>query len=139
MLVYHSIQLSHTWSDFSRLLRVIILETRILCHFISVLLSSTLIKQLTCNVSMILLYVFLVWIFSWCEFFQVTETDARCALYVICYQFIIFEQVTLYFAYYTWFVAMLASPYAVLLRTCLYLFLAYFDSSVYIRIQFEFH
>ena len=29
MLVYHSVQLSHTWSDFSRLLRVMILETRI--------------------------------------------------------------------------------------------------------------
>ena len=53
MLVYHSVKLSHTWSDFSRSLRVMILETRILCYYILVLLSSTLIKQLTCNVSII--------------------------------------------------------------------------------------
>ena len=39
MLVYHSVQHSHTWSDFSRLLRVMILETRILCHFILVLFT----------------------------------------------------------------------------------------------------
>ena len=53
LLVYHSAQLSHTWSDFSRSLRVMISETRILFHFILVLLSSTLMKQLTCNVSII--------------------------------------------------------------------------------------
>ena len=53
MLVYHSVQLSHTWSDFSRLLTVMISETRILCHFILVLLSSILMKQLTCNVGII--------------------------------------------------------------------------------------
>ena len=35
------------YSDFSCLLRVMISETRILCHFILVLLSSTLMKQLT--------------------------------------------------------------------------------------------
>ena len=124
MFVYHSVQLSHTWKDFSRLLRVIIWETRILCHFILVLLSSTLIKHLTCNVSIILLYVFLVWVFSWRELFQVTETDASCAFYIIYYQFITFEQVTLCFAYCPWFVALLAPPYAVLLRTYPYLFLA---------------
>ena len=45
--------LRHTWSDFSCLLRVMISETRILCHFILVLLSSTLMKQLTCNVGII--------------------------------------------------------------------------------------
>ena len=50
LLVYHSVQLSHTWSDFSHLLRVMISETRISFHFILVLLSSTLVKQLTCNV-----------------------------------------------------------------------------------------
>ena len=43
-------ELSHNWSDFSRSLRVMILETRILFHFIMVLLSSTWMKQLRCNV-----------------------------------------------------------------------------------------
>ena len=33
--------------------------------------------------------------------------------------------------------ALLASCYAVLVGTCPYLFLAQFDSSVYIRIQFD--
>ena len=42
LLVYHSVQLSHTWSDFSRSLRVMISETRILFHFILVSVSSTL-------------------------------------------------------------------------------------------------
>ena len=102
MLVCHSVQLSHAWSDFSHLLRVILSETRILCHFILVLL--TLMKQLTYNVGIIslirifrldiyhwlwwsswhamlalfLLFVFLVWIFSWRDLFQVTGTDASC-------------------------------------------------------------
>ena len=53
LLVYHSAQLSHTWSDFSHSLRGTISETRILFHFILVLLSSTLMKQLTCNVGII--------------------------------------------------------------------------------------
>ena len=44
---------NHTWSDFSRLLRVMISETRILSHFILVLLSSALMKQLACNVDII--------------------------------------------------------------------------------------
>ena len=137
MIVYHSVQLSHNWSDFSRLL--MISETKHLCHFILVLLSSTLMKQLTCNVALFLLYLFLVWIFSWRGFFQVTGTDASCVLYIIYSQFITFEQVTLCSAYCAWFVALLTSPYIVLLRTCPYLFLAQFDSSVYIRIQFELH
>ena len=34
MLIYHSVQRSHTWSDFSHSLRVVISETKILCHFI---------------------------------------------------------------------------------------------------------
>ena len=89
--------------------------------------------------ALFLLYVFLVWIFSWRDLFQVTGTDASCVLYIICSQFITFEQVTLCSSYCAWFVALLASPYAVLLRTCPYLFLAQFDSSVYIRIQFELH
>ena len=88
--------------------------------------------MLACN-------VFVVWIFSWRDLFHVTVTDASCVLYIICFQFITFEQVTLYSAYCAWFVALLASPYAVLLRTCPYLFLAESDSSVYIRIQFELH
>ena len=87
--------------------------------------------------ALFLLYVFLVSIFSWRDLFQVTGTDANCVIYIICSQFITFEQVTLCSAYCTWFVALLASPYAVLLRTCPYLFLAQFDSLVYIRIQFE--
>ena len=119
---------------------VMISETRMLCHFILVLLSSTLMKQLASIVVIIsLIYVFLVWIFSWCDLFQVTGTDASCVLYIICSQFITFEQVTLCSSYCAWFVALLASPYAVLLRTCPYLFLPQFDGSAYIKIQFELH
>ena len=84
-----------------------------------------------------LLYKFMVWIFSWCDLFQVTETDTTCVLYVICFQFITFETIMLYAVYCAWFVILLALPYAVLLHTCPYLFLAQFDSSVYIIIQFE--
>ena len=85
------------------------------------------------------MYWLLVWIFSWCDLFQVTGTGASCVLYIICSQFITFEQATLYSSYCAWFVALLVSPYAVLLCTCPYLFLAQFDSLVYIRIQFELH
>ena len=53
VFVYHSVQLSYTWTDFSRLLRVMVLETRILCRFILVLSSSTLMKQLKCNTGII--------------------------------------------------------------------------------------
>ena len=53
--------------------------------------------------ALFLLYVFLVWIFSWRDLFQVTGTDASCVLYIICSQFITFEQVTLYSAYCAWF------------------------------------
>ena len=81
-------------------------------------------------VVLFLLYVFFVWIFSRLDLFQVTGTDASCVLYIICSGFITFEQVTLCSPYYTWFVALLASLYPVLLRTCPYLFLAQFDSSV---------
>ena len=87
--------------------------------------------------ALFLLYVFLVWIFSWHDLFQVTGTDASSVLYIICSQFITFEQVTLCSAYCAWFVALLASPYAIVLCTYSYLFLAQFDSSIYIRIQFE--
>ena len=86
-----------------------------------------------------LLYVFLVWIFSWRDLFQVAVTDASCELYIISSQFITLEQVTLYSAYCTWFAALLTSPYVVLLRTYPYLFLVQFDSSVYIRIQLGLH
>ena len=133
LLVYHSAQLSHTWSDFSRSLRVMISETRILFHFILVLLSSTMMKQLTCNVGII----FLIHIFGldwWRDLFQVTESDVSCVLCIICSQVITFEQVTLCSAYCAWFVAFLASPYVILLRTCPYLVLGQFDSTVYIRV-----
>ena len=86
--------------------------------------------------SIFLLYIFLVLIFSWRDLFQVKETDASCVHYIICSQFTTFEQVTLYSACCAWFVAFLASPDAVLLRTSTYLFLAQFGSSVYIRLQF---
>ena len=69
-----------------------------------------------------LLYVFLVWIFSWSDLFQVTGTDASCVLYIIYSQFITFEQVILCSSYCAWFVALMASPYAALLRTCPYCF-----------------
>ena len=78
-----------------------------------------------------LLYIFFIWKFSWRGLFQVAGTDASCVLYIICSQF---EQVTHCFAYCAWFVALLASPYAVLSLTCPYLFLA---CSVYIRTKFE--
>ena len=89
--------------------------------------------------SIFLLYIFLVRIFSWRDLFQVKETGASCVHYIICFQFITFEQVTLYSTYCASFVAFLASPDAVLLRTCTYLFFAQFGSSVYIKIQFELH
>ena len=90
VLVYHSAQLIHTWSGFSHLLRVMISESRILFHFILVLLSSNLMKQLTYNVGIIsLIRTFLVWIFSWSDFLKVTGTDASCVLYIICSQFIV--------------------------------------------------
>ena len=79
--------------------------------------------------ALFLLYVFLVCIFSWRDLFQVTGTDASWVIYIMCSQFITFEPVTLYSAYYAWFAALLASPYAVLLSTCPYLLLAQFDSS----------
>ena len=48
------------------------------------------------------------------------EVKASCVLYIICSQFITFKQVMLISAYCAWFVALLVSPYAVLLRTCPY-------------------
>ena len=87
-------------------------------------------KQLTCNVGIISLIHILVCVFSSRDLFQVTGTDASCILYIICFQFITSEQVTLCPAYCTWFVALLASPYAILLLTCPDLFLTQFDSSV---------
>ena len=87
--------------------------------------------------ALFLLYSFLVWIFSWCDLFQVTGSDTSFVFCIICSQFITFQQVTNCFAYCAWFVALLASPYPALLRACPYLFLTQFGSSVYIRIQFE--
>ena len=88
--------------------------------------------------ALFLLYVILVWIFSWHDLFQVTGTGASCVLYIICSQYITFEKVMLCSVYYVWLIAFLASPYAVLFRTCACLFLAEFGSSIYIRIHFEF-
>ena len=82
--------------------------------------------------ALFLLNVFLVWIFSWRDFIQVTGTDANCVLERSCSQFITFEQVTLCSAYCAWFVALSASRYAVLFCTCPYLFLAQFDNSVWV-------
>ena len=64
------VQFIHT---FNRVLKVMILETRICvtCHFILVLLSSTLMKQLTCNVWYYLSYAYFgldikwVWYVFW--------------------------------------------------------------------------
>ena len=69
-----------------------------------------------------LLLVFLVWISSWHELFQVTRTDASCAIYIICSQFMTFEQVPLYPDYCAWLIAFLISPSAFLPCTCPYLF-----------------
>ena len=131
LLICQSAQLSHAWSDFSRSIRFIKSETRILFQFILVYLSSTL-MNFHAMLALFLLYVFLVWIFSWRDLFQFTGTDASCVLYIICSQLITFEQVTVCSAYYAWFVALLASLYAILLRTYPYLFLAQFDSLVII-------
>ena len=80
MLVYHLVQFIQAQPDFSRLLKVMILETRILCHLILVLLSSTLMKQLTCSVGIISIIIILFWIFSESDLFQVIGTDASCVL-----------------------------------------------------------
>ena len=109
-----------------------ILEVRSLFHFILVLHSTA---DIQCW--HYFSYLFLVWMFSLRDLFQVTGTEVNCVLYEICSQCITFEQVTLFSAYCAWFVALLASPYTVLLRTFPYLFLAQFDSSISIRIQFE--
>ena len=86
--------------------------------------------------ALFLLYVFLVWIFSWRDLFQVTGTDASCVLYNNLFSAHNLW-VTLCSTYCVWLVALLASPYVVLLCTCPYLCLTQFDSSVYIIIQFE--
>ena len=39
--------------------------------------------------ALFLFYVFLVWIFSWRDLFQVKRTDTSCVLYIICSQFIL--------------------------------------------------
>ena len=58
--------------------------------------------------ALFVLYLFLVWMFSWRDLFQVTGTDAICVLYLICSQFKTFEQDTLFSAYCAWFVALSA-------------------------------
>ena len=77
--------------------------------------------------ALFLLSVFLVWIFSWRNLFQVTGTDASCVLYIICSQFItcLLRLVC----------CIVGITFTVLLGTCPYLFLAQFDSSVYISLH----
>ena len=139
LLVYYSAQLSKIWSDFSRSLRVESWYRKLEVCFTSFLFYYHRLWWSGWHAmsALFLLYVFLVWIFNWHDLFQVTGTNASCVLYIICSQFITFEHVTLCSANCTWFVALLASPYAALLCTCSYLFVAQFDSSAYIRIQFE--
>ena len=118
MFAYHSAQLSHTWSDFSPLLRVTISETRILCHFILILLSSTLMKQLTDNVGIIsIIHIFCLDI--WLAWLVPAHRYWRylCSLHNLFFS----ELVTLYSAYCAWFVALLAPPYVVCRRICPYL------------------
>ena len=133
--VYHSVQLRHTWSDISRLLRV---RYRKLEFCVT---SFWFYSRHSWHAVLVLflLYIFLVWILSWRNLFQVTGTDTSWVLYITCSQLITFVEFTLYSAYCSWFAALFASPYAVLLRSCPYLCLIQFDSSVYIRIQFELH
>ena len=117
LLVYLPAQLSHTWSDFSRSFRVMISETRILFHSFWFYYHRLWWSSWHAVLALFLLYVILIWIFSWHDLFQVTGTDASCVLYIICSQFITFEQVTFCSAYCACFVALLVSPFAVLLHT----------------------
>ena len=89
--------------------------------------------------SLFLLYVILVWIFSGHDLFQVLGTGTSCVLYIICFQFIPLNKSCSIVSDCTWFIALLASPYALLFPTCLCLFLTEFDSSIYISIQSELH
>ena len=78
MLVYRSVQLSHTLSDFSRLFRVWYRKleycvTSFWFHYHRLWWSSW-----HAMLALILLYVFLVWIFNWHDLFQVTGTEASC-------------------------------------------------------------
>ena len=86
--------------------------------------------------ALFLLCVFSVWIFSERDLFLVLGTDASCVLYIICFQFINLRKLRFILSYYTWFIALLASHYAVFFPLCLCLIFAEFDSSVYITIQF---
>ena len=83
------------------------------------------------------LYSFLVWIFSWRDLFQVTGTVRDLLKGYELRTNYAKSTTSVTFAYCAWFVALLSSPYPVLLRTCPYLLLTQFGSSVYIRIQFE--
>ena len=85
--------------------------------------------------ALFLLYVFLVWVFSGHDFFQVIGIEASCDFPIICFQFINFEQLHSILSDCTRFITFLLSPYAVLFLTYFSLLLAEFDSSVYISIQ----
>ena len=70
------------------LLKVIISDSRLSYHII-LLLSSTLMKLLTCRVGLLFLIHFLIWKFSGCYLLQVIETEASYAPRVIsCFDFI---------------------------------------------------
>ena len=139
LLVYHSAQLSHTWSDFSRSLRVMISETRVLFHFIIVLLSSTLMNQLTCNVGIIsvirifVLDIYLVWL---------VPGHRNCRYLCSLHNFFSFHNLRASQALFY----LLRLVYCIVIITLCrlpcslpYLFFTQFDSSVCIRIQFGFH
>ena len=88
MLVYHSVQISHTWSkSWYRKLEFYVTSFWFYLH------------PLWWNswngmLALVLWYVFMVCMFSWCDLFQFTGTEASCVCYIICSQFITFEQVS---------------------------------------------
>ena len=119
LLVYHSAQFSYTWSDFTCLLRVMTWKVEFCFTSFWYYYHRLWWSSWHAMLALFLSYVYLVWIFSSHDLLQVTGTDTSCVLYKICSQFIAFEQVTLCSA---WFVALLASPYVVLLCTNLFVF-----------------
>ena len=60
-------------------------------------------------VVLFLWYVFLIWILSTYDLFEVIETDASCVLCIICFQFILLIKSRFILFDCTWFVALLAS------------------------------
>ena len=66
------------------------------------------------------------------------KVDEELEILVASNMTLLSSNITLYSDYCTWFIALLASPY-ILFSTWRCLFLAEFESSVYISIQFELH